>query len=89
MYRSSVYLHFIADTDNKNILRMFFEDWTDRIGNNSIKYSAHKDIDRYCDIVRVDFTNDEDATIMRLIGIPEEFQKYIKFADYIPQITIV
>ena len=61
---------------------MFFEDWADRIGNNEIKYAIVAGDGggktTWNDIIRVDFINDEDATIMRLKGIPDEFQKYLK-----------
>lgn len=86
MYKSSIYLHFIATPNNKNIIRMFFEDWTDRIGKNEIRYSIVSGdgggLSSWDDIIRVDFDNAEDATVMRLTGIPEEFQKYLKFADW-------
>lgn len=86
MYQSSIYLHFISTPNNKHVLRMFFEDWADRIGNNEIKYAivAYKDAGPapWHEIIRVDFANDEDATIMRLRGIPEEFQNYLKFANW-------
>lgn len=65
---------------------MFFEDWTDRIGKNKIEYSIVAGdgggITSWNDIIRIDFVDNEDATIMRLKGIPEEFQKYLKFADW-------
>jgi len=86
MYTSSIYLHFIATPNNKNVIKMFFEDWADRIGNNQVKYSivAGDGGGRtsWNDIIRVDFVNEEDATMMRLRGVPEEFQKYLKFADW-------
>lgn len=91
MYKSSIYLHFVATPSNKHILRMFFEDWADRIGANKIKYSivAGAGLDgmtTWSDIIRVDFENEEDATIMRLKGIPDEFQKYLKFVDWFTSI---
>lgn len=65
---------------------MFFEDWADRIGNNQIRYSivgiSPEGDFLSNDIIRVDFTNEEDATMMRLKGIPEEFQKYLQFTDW-------
>lgn len=86
MYKSSIYLHFIATPNNKHVLRMFFEDWADRIGENKIEYSVVAGdgggITFWNDIIRVDFADSEDATVMRLKGIPEEFQKYLKFADW-------
>lgn len=65
---------------------MFFEDWADRIGRNEIRYSIVAGdgggMTAWNDIIRVDFENEEDATIMKLKGIPPEFQKYLKFADW-------
>ena len=60
---------------------MFFEDWADRIGNNDVKYSTIDNSTHRNHIIKIDFVNEEDATIMRLKGIPDEFQKYLKFAD--------
>lgn len=86
MYKSFIYFHFIVTPDNKHVLKMFFEDWADRIGNNEVKYTIVAGDgggkSSWNDIIRVDFANEEDATIMRLKGIPDEFQKYLKFADW-------
>lgn len=64
---------------------MFFEDWADSICNNEVKYSivAGDGGDRtfWNDIIRVDFENEEDATIMKLRGVPEEFQKHLRLVD--------
>lgn len=65
---------------------MFFEDWADRIGKNEISYSVVAGdgggITQWNDIIRVDFANEEDATIMKLKGVPIEFQRYLKFIDW-------
>ena len=88
MYTSTLYFHFIATRTNRNVLKMFFEDWTDSICNNQVKYSIvggdGGGITAWNEIIRVDFENEEDATIMKLKGIPEEFQKYLKLVNWQP-----
>ncbi len=84
MYNTSLYLHFIGP--NQHVVKMFFEDWADRICNGEVKYSVVS-IDglgqaNWDHTIRVDFVNSEDATIMKLKGIPEEFRKYLKFVDW-------
>lgn len=84
MYHS-LYFHFTATKNNRHVLKMFFEDWADSICNNEVNYSIVAGdgggLTTWNDIVRVDFTNEEDATIMKLKGIPEEFQKHLRLVD--------
>lgn len=63
---------------------MFFENWTDKIGENSIEYKISSSTS--AEFIRVNFAKKEDAIMMRLSGIPDEFQKYLKFADEIKSI---
>jgi len=68
---------------------MFFENWADRIGTNEIKYSVIDTVDTNIpsksdvvrEVIKVDFENEEDATVMLLKGIPSEFKKYLRFTD--------
>jgi hypothetical protein len=88
MYTSSLYFHFIATRTNHQVLQMFFENWADSICNNEVKYSVvggdGGGLTSWNDIIRVDFVNEEDATLMKLKGVPEEFQKYLKLVDWYP-----
>jgi len=64
---------------------MFFEDWADSICNNEVMYSIiggdGGGTTAWNEIIRVDFVNEEDATVMKLKGIPEEFQKYLELLN--------
>lgn len=82
---SSVYIHFLATPNNRNVLHMFFEDWADNICNSNVKYSIvggdGGGLSSWNEIIRVDFDTEEDATAMLLKGIPNDLQKYLKFTD--------
>lgn len=80
MYQISLYFRLNSTHDKKNILQMFFKDWADRICDNEVKYSIIENDGNklfWSEIIRVDFKNQEDATIMKLRGVPEEFQEYL------------
>lgn len=83
MYSSTLYFHFRTTDDNRNILKMFFENWADGICNNEVKYSivGSDGGQTAWKIIRVDFMNDEDATLVKLKGIPLEFQKYLELIN--------
>ena len=79
MYKNSIYFQCIISLHNKHILRMFFEDWTDGIGDNEVRYVDNiTNTKSNIDIIKVKFTYEEDALAMKLKGIPDEFIKYIK-----------
>lgn len=75
MYQTSLYYTLKATSDNKKILELFFQDWTDGICNEEVEYST------VATIIRVDFKNVEDAVAMKLRGIPLEFQKYLEIVN--------
>ena len=85
MYQASLYFHLKTDQDRQAILQMFFEDWADGICNKKVTFSttvSHStSAHLYDEIIRVDFENKEDAVAMKLKGIPEEFQKYLKIVS--------
>jgi hypothetical protein len=64
---------------------MFFEDWTDSICNNEVAYSIvaidGTGLTAWNEIIRVDFANEEDATILKLKGIPDEFSSYLEILN--------
>jgi hypothetical protein len=86
MYRTSLYYKISTTKDKESILRMFFEDWAEGICNQEIKYTTvlaspnlrNISYSWWDEIIRVDFNNEEDATAMKLKGIPEDLQSYIK-----------
>jgi len=91
MYTSTLYFHFIATKTNRQILKMFFEDWADSICNNEVRYSivggdggGLTTWSQWNEIIRVDFVNEEDATLMKLKGIPEEFQNHLELVNCHP-----
>jgi len=89
MYNSTLYFHFKAPNGNAdNVLRMFFENWADQICDGQVSYSVIETDGGgkhwHNETIRVDFKNQEDATLMKLRGIPEEFQKYLELVDWYP-----
>lgn len=84
MYHS-LYFNLNAPQNKASILKMFFEDWADGVYAKEIIYSTvATNVDgRFPGIetIRVDFENEEDAAIMKLKGIPEEFQKHLRLVD--------
>ncbi len=68
------------------VLEIFFKAWVDSTCNNEVQYSIEYDVSqspdhRHGEIFRVDFNRHEDATALKLIGIPDEFQEYIEFIN--------
>jgi len=87
MYKSTLYFHFIATNTNRQVLKMFFENWADSVCNNEVRYSVVHDsggFGTWNEIIKVDCTNEEDATLMKLRGVPEEFRKYLTLVDWQP-----
>lgn len=82
-----------ADLDNHRILEIFFKAWVDEICNNEVQYRVIRDVNdnrpmddrdsarRWPETFRVDFNRKEDATVLKLKGIPEEFQNYLEFIN--------
>lgn len=86
MYQAHIYFHLKATSDKESILKMFFQDWTDDICNQEVSYSTvstgRGSRAWWNEIIRVDFSNAEDAVALRLRGIPEEFKEYLEILDY-------
>lgn len=86
MHKTSLYFNFKAPNGNAdNVLRMFFESWADEICNKQISYSVIGSDGGgkhwHNEFIRADFENEEDALILKLKGIPTEFQKYLEISD--------
>lgn len=88
MYKASL-LFKIRDTaaqEKHKILEMFFKSWVDDICNNEVKYTVEHTLravpdsmlDQVEELFRVEFDQIEDATAIKLKGIPTEFQEYIE-----------
>jgi len=63
---------------------MFFEDWADKICDDRVRYSvvpSKTKLPAIHKILKLDFESAEDATAMKLLGIPEELRKYVEFVD--------
>ena len=60
---------------------MFFEDWADHICDQQVRYSIVETDGGgkywHNETVRVDFVKEEDAVVMKLKGIPDEFRNYL------------
>lgn len=82
-----------ADLDNHRILEIFFKAWVDEICNNEVQYKVERDVNddrpygnydsynRWPETFRINFNREEDAVILKLKGIPEEFQNYLEFVN--------
>lgn len=88
MRKTSLYFK-IKDSsaqEKHRILEMFFKSWVDDICNNEVKYTIEHSLravpdsmlDQVEELFRVDFNSVEDATVIKLKGIPVEFQEYIE-----------
>lgn len=82
----NLHIHLKATCDKESVLKMFFQNWADEICNSKVSYSCvATDGDGIVwrnEIIRVAFENEEDATIMKLKGIPDEFKNYLKIVEY-------
>jgi hypothetical protein len=71
-----------VNEDKKRLLEFFFQDWIDGLGDNefSIERIGFSYYNRRMseEIYRVDFSDPNDVLILKLKGIPDEFQKYLK-----------
>lgn len=79
MYQTSL-LFKIKDNNipNQRILDMFFKSWIDDICDNEVQYTVEHNV---LDTLRVDFDKREDAVLVKLRGIPTEFDKYLEFIN--------
>ena len=77
----SLYFEQRVTPDKKLILEMFFKDWVDAICNSEVRYytvGQNRQVPRKeYDTIRLDFDNPEDAVIVKLRGVPEEFKNYL------------
>lgn len=66
--------------DKHKILELFIKDWIDGTCDQEVQYNMFQDPQPpgLARIFRVDFFNQEDATALRLKGIPSEFRDYIE-----------
>jgi len=86
MYQTSL-LFRIKDSaalEKHRILEIFFKSWIDNTCNNEVGYTLEKvaevstDVSQWQELYRVDFEHIEDATVLRLKGIPTELQNYVE-----------
>lgn len=78
----SVY-YKIKDTVNPGAMRVlacFLDDWVDTSLASDVKYSVLVETP-FEKNFRIDFENQEDALFLKLIGVPDEFKKYIEISD--------
>lgn len=79
MYQTSLSYKIKDSTysiDNYTLLKLFFEVWIEDICNNDVYYN-----EEYDDTFQVEFKHPEDAVVLRLKGIPVEFQNYLEIVD--------
>jgi hypothetical protein len=70
-----------VDVDNHRIIELFFKDWVDSHCQNQVRYKVANNHLNHNKIVRVDFDKQEDATALKLRGIPGEFQWYMELIN--------
>lgn len=83
MTTSSSLFFRIKDTtalEKHRIIELFVRSWIDMNCNNEVNYivAEHIDGQPYNDVFRVDFDRIEDAIILKLKGIPDEFAMYVE-----------
>jgi hypothetical protein len=83
MYQSSLFFRINSDiaSEKHRILELFFKSYVDAVCNNEVNYIIEHNKCDSAEIFRVVFDNIEDATAIRLKGIPEEFGQYLEFVD--------
>ncbi len=77
--------------DKRHLLEIFFKNWVDDSCNNQVQYKVERDVIKdwqpgmvhYHETFRVDFEKQEDAVIMNLKGVPQEFQLYLEMVKQI------
>ena len=75
-----------VDMDKYVLLEIFFKSWIDDAYDNQVRYKVDKEFTkewepgmvRFKETFRVEFENQEDAPVMRLRGVPEQFQTYLE-----------
>lgn len=86
MYQTSLFFK-IKDTatqEKHKIVKIFFKSWVDGICNNEVDYtltriaSPLKNLHLWEEVYRVDFERTEDAVMLKLKGIPLEYQNYVE-----------
>lgn len=94
MYQQSMLFRIKETTGvaNHRIIEIFFKAWVDEICNNEVQYTIKRNVNlgscsdpvvdsRWPEIFRVDFDREEDAVILKLKGIPEEFRNYLEIVN--------
>ena len=72
-----------AAPEKSKILELFFQDWVDGICNEEVSYGdSLMTAGPLQGIISINFKNSEDATVVKLRGIPGEFQNYLTIVDY-------
>jgi hypothetical protein len=97
MYNSLLFrIKAEVDVDKHRFLELFFKDWVDTVCNNEVDYKIERvpgtarvfgrglvnapNLPSY-ETFKVEFQRQEDATAMRLKGVPEEFQHYLEILN--------
>jgi len=83
-------LYFIfkdtVDSDKHRLVEIFFKDWLDNLSDNQVSYDIKKVINwhpnyKHHKIFHVMFDKQEDAVVMKLRGVPKEFQSYLEMVN--------
>lgn len=72
-----------VDVDKHHILELLFKVWIDNTCNNQVEMTIEKQLSNhtisplYEDIFKVECELQEDATILKLQGIPKDLRPYL------------
>jgi hypothetical protein len=74
--------------DKTHLIEILFKDWVDTVCNREVEFSIERRISEEWlpgmvtkkETFRVDFQRAEDITMIKLIGLPNEFLNLIEFA---------
>lgn len=62
-----------VDVDKRRLLEILFQDWVDDTCDNQVKYMPESK-----ETFRVDCEKPEDMMVLKLKGVPKEFQKFLE-----------
>jgi len=82
IYKKTLFYSIKASAPEVNdaVLELFFKSWVDEVCNNGARCKINKYTPvatQYRNTFCVEFPREEDALMMKLKGLPSEFENYI------------
>jgi len=69
-----------VDPATRHLLACFLDDWIDNTLSSEVRYSVVNDSTSDKNF-RIDIENQEHALFLKLVGVPDEFKKYIEISN--------